>query len=178
MKSVTVKLISLALLLGPLDATAARAENHTGAAKEWSKSGFGSSKKFKCLKPSCGGKKSVVSFDRFGGVSQVPELGIAGGSTLEAEFRRRADVRRTMGAVLKQIVKETGNKGSNISTSYFATDQNVGFNISGYDANDKIHIFGKMIVSDNAVVLIGSQAESPALARRNYNSVAPSLMIN
>jgi hypothetical protein len=56
---------------------------------------------------------TVQSYVSMGG---VPELGVPDGSNLEAEFRRKPEVRRTMAAFLQQLSREPRNKGSSITT--------------------------------------------------------------
>lgn len=170
-------LLALLAVLGSVQL--ARAENAVSIGKEWSKSGFGSSITYRCKQPSCGGKKSIMKVENFGGVSGAPELGIPEGSNLEAEFRRRPEVRRILGAMLQQLAREPSNKGSQITTTYFANSSHAGFNISLAGANKKNeHAIAQLRIKDNKVLLAVSTAESAQMSRRNFKALLPTLGMN
>jgi hypothetical protein len=165
--------VALPILLGM--AQSAFAENPSGPGEEWSRSGFGSNITYKCKQPSCGGPNSIMMTAKFGGISGSPELGIPEGSNVEAEFRRRPEVRRTMGAMLQQLTREGPNKGSRISSSYFTNANYVGFNFTLYNAKAKAHMVAQLRISDNKALMIGGAAETEALARRNFNLILPTI---
>jgi hypothetical protein len=175
MKLRTVKYKLAALLMALGSAQSAFAESPGALGKEWSKSGFGSNVTYKCKQTSCGGPKSRFFTDRFGGIGAVPELGIPSGSNVEAEFRRRPEVRRILAAMLQQVTRQSGSKGSSISTSYFANADNVGFNFTLFDSGQKLHMAAQLRISDNKAIMIASTAETAAMARRNFNLILPTL---
>jgi hypothetical protein len=101
MKTKAANFGALVLLIALGNCQSALAESPSSFNKEWSRSGFGNNITYKCKQPSCGGPKSLMMVSGFGLVSEAPELGIPSGSNLEAEFRRRPEVRRTLGAMLQ-----------------------------------------------------------------------------
>jgi hypothetical protein len=167
------KVLAMLMVLGM--AQSAFAENPSSPGKEWSRSGFGSNITYKCKQPSCGGPNSIMMTARFGGISGSPELGIPSGSNVEAEFRRRPEVRRTLSAMLQQLTREGPNKGSRISSSYFTNANHVGFNFTLYNAKAKAHMVAQLRISDNKALMIGGAAETQALARRNFNLILPTV---
>ena len=107
---------------------------------------------------------------RFGGISGAPELGIPEGSNLEAEFRRRPEVRRILAAMLQQLTREATNKGSQITTTYFANTSYAGFNFSLVGAGKQNeHAAAQLRIKGNKALLAISEAESAHVARRNFN---------
>jgi hypothetical protein len=168
--------LALSILLG--SAQGAFAENPSGLGKEWSRSGFGSNITYKCRQPSCGGPNSIMMTAKFGGISGSPELGIPDGSNVEAEFRRRPEVRRTLAAMLQQLTREGPNKGSRISSSYFTNADYVGFNFTLYNAKAKAHMVAQLRISDNKALMIGGAAETESLARRNFNLILPTVKVD
>ena len=178
MKLRVTKFRMLALMLAFSGTQDAMAESKGGADKEWTRSGFGSSPNYKCRQPSCGGAKSRFFSQRFGGIGAVPELGVPSGSNLEAEIRRRPEVRRILAAMLQQVVKESGNKGSGISTTYFANAGHVGFNFTAFDARGKMHMAMQLRINDDKALMIGSMAETLPLARRNFKLLVPNVKGN
>jgi hypothetical protein len=165
--------VALPILLGA--AQSAFAENPSGPGKEWSRSGFGSNITYKCKLPSCGGPDSIMMTAKFGGISGSPELGIPDGSNVEAEFRRRPEVRRILGAMLQELTRHGPNKGSRITASYFANADYAGFNFTLYNAKAKAHMVAQLRISDNKALMIGGAAETQALARRNFNLILPTV---
>ena len=160
----------LALLLTFGSVQSALAENSIGVGKEWSRSGFGNAITYRCKQPSCGGKRSIMRVQRFGGISGAPELGIPEGSNLEAEFRRRPEVRRILAAMLQQLTREAPNKGSQITTTYFANTSYAGFNFSLVGAGKQNeHAAAQLRIKGNKALLAISEAESAQVARRNFN---------
>lgn len=174
MKTVASRIIALASLVSLGTVTSALAENSAGIGKEWSKSGFGSNLTYKCKQPSCGAK-SVMKVAKFGGFNEVPELGIPSGSNVEAEFRRRPEVRRILAAMLQQVVKESRNKGSSLTSAYFTKPEYVGFNFSAFDAKDGVYGVFQLRIWDNKALMIVSQGETAAVARRNLNALLPTI---
>jgi hypothetical protein len=166
---------ALAVLFALGAVQSAFAENPAGLGKEWSRSGFGSNVTYKCRQPSCGGPNSQMMVARFGGISGSPELGIPSGSNVEAEFRRRPEVRRTLAAMLQQLTREGPNKGSRISSSYFTDANYVGFNFTLYNVKAKAHMVAQLRISDNKALMIGGAAETQALAQRNFNLLLPTV---
>lgn len=157
----------------------APAENAVSIGKEWSKSGFGSSRTYRCKLTSCGGKKSIMKVESFGGVSGAPELGIPEGSNLEAEFRRRPEVRRILAAMLQQLTRESPNKGSQVTTTFFANSSHAGFNFSLVRAGKQNeHATAQLRIKDNKVLLAVSTAESAQMSRRNFKVLLPTLGMN
>ncbi len=108
-------------------------------------------------------------------MERFPELGIPSGSNVEAEFRRRPDVRRIFAAVLKQLIKEGPIKGSSFKSTYFANADYVGYNFSSYEPGKKVYVVGQMRISDNAAVMIGGAAETAERARKNLNTILPTI---
>jgi hypothetical protein len=168
--------LALSILLG--SAQGAFAENPSGLGKEWSRSGFGSNITYKCRQTSCGGPNSIMMTAKFGGISGSPELGIPSGSNVEAEFRRRPEVRRTLAAMLQQLTRDGPNKGSRISSSYFTNANYVGFNFTLYNAKAKAHMVAQLRISDNKALMIGGAAETESLARRNFNLILPTVKVD
>jgi hypothetical protein len=168
--------LALLILLG--SSQGAFAENPSGPGKEWSRSGFGSNITYKCRQPSCGGPNSIMLTAKFGGISGSPELGIPSGSNVEAEFRRRPEVRRTLAAMLQQLTRDGPNKGSRISSSYFTNENYVGFNFTLYNAKAKAHMVAQLRISDNKALMIGGAAETESLARRNFNLILPTAKVD
>jgi hypothetical protein len=177
MKSDVLKCFALASVV-VLSASSVFAENASGIGKEWSKSGFGSNITYKCKQPSCGGPNNLMVVQSFGNVSGAPELGIPGGSNLEAEFRRRPEVRRTLAAMLQQFNREPRNKGSSIKTSYFENATYAGFNFTFFDSKRKAHMVAQLRISDNKAVMVGGASDNPANARRNFNIISPAIKTN
>jgi hypothetical protein len=168
-------LLALSLVMGGVQG--ALAGDAAGLGKEWSKSGFGSNVTYKCKQPSCGGPNSQMMVARFGGISGSPELGIPGGSNVEAEFRRRPEVRRTLAAMLQHLSRTGANKGSRISSTYFTNADYVGFNFTLYDAKEKTHMVAQLRILDNKAFMIGGIAETAPMARRNFNLVLPTVRV-
>jgi hypothetical protein len=175
MKARAVKQKLLVLLLALGAAQSALAENPAGIGEEWSKSGFGSNITYKCRQPSCGGPDSIMMTAKFGGISGSPELGIPDGSNVEAEFRRRPEVRRTLGAMLQELTRHGPNKGSRITSSYFANANYAGFNFTLYNAKANAYLVAQLRINDNKALMIGGAAGTAAMARRNFNLVLPTV---
>jgi hypothetical protein len=173
MKSAAAKIVSLVLLLGLAGMSSAMAQSSDGIGKEWSKSGFGSKVIYKCKQPTCGGPNNMMTVQSFGSISGAPELGIPGGSNLEAEFRRRPEVRRTLAAMLQQFNREPRNRGSSIKTAYFENANYAGFNFTFFDPKRKVHMVAQLRISDNKAVMVGGASDNPANARRNFNIISP-----
>lgn len=152
------------------------AENAASMSKEWSKSGFGNSVTYRCRQPSCGGEGSMMKVQSFGVISGAPDLGIPDGSNVEAEFRRRPEVRRILAAMLQQLTRQAPNKGSKITTTYFANQSYAGFNFSLVGAGKKDEYSAAQLrIKGNRALLAISEAESPQIARRNFNSLLNTL---
>jgi hypothetical protein len=175
MKAHALKQNLLALAVSLSAAQSAQAENPAGIGKEWSKSGFGSKITYKCRQPSCGGPNSIMMTAKFGGISGSPELGIPDGSNVEAEFRRRPEVRRTLGAMLQELTRHGPNKGSRITSSYFANADYAGFNFTLYNAKANAYLVAQLRINDNKALMIGGAADTAAMARRNFNLVLPTV---
>jgi hypothetical protein len=168
-RAVRPNLLALIFALGA--AQNAFAGDSAGLGSEWSRSGFGSDITYWCKQPSCGGPNSLMKVSRFAGAGEVPELGIPNGSNIEAEFRRRPDVRRIFGAMLQQMTREGPTKGSRIASSYFTNANYVGFNFTLSNAKSKGHLVGQLRISDNKALMIGGAAETETVARRNFNLI-------
>ena len=165
-------LLTAALLLG--GAHAATADN-ARIGKDWAKSGFGSSVKYKCKQQSCGGPKNVMMVQSLGSISGAPDLGIPQGSNLEAEFRRRPEVRRTLSAMLQQLVREPRNKGKSLKTSYFENVDHAGFNFTLFDPDEGVHMVVQLRIQNNKAILVGGASDTLDAARRNFNLIVPTL---
>jgi hypothetical protein len=166
-------LFALAVCLGP--SQGAFAENPSGPSKEWSKSGFGSNITYKCRQPSCGCADSIMMTAKFGGISGSSELGIPDGSNVEAEFRRRPEVRRILGAMLQELTRHGPNEGSRITCSYFANADYAGFNFTLYNAKANAYLVAQLRINDNRALMIGGAAGTAGMARRNFNLVLPAV---
>ncbi len=175
MKARALKQNLLVILLVLSAAQSALAENPAGIGKEWSKSGFGSNITYKCRQLSCGGPDSIMMTAKFGGISGSPELGIPDGSNVEAEFRRRPEVRRILGAMLQELTRHGPNKGSRITSSYFANANYAGFNFTLYNAKANAFLVAQLRINDNKALMIGGAAGTAAMARRNFNLVLPTV---
>jgi hypothetical protein len=175
MKAHALKQNLLATLFVLSAAQSALAENPAGIGKEWSKSGFGGNITYKCRQPSCGGPDSIMMTAKFGGFGGAPDLGIPSGSNLEAEFRRRPEVRRTLGAMLQELTRHGPNKGSRITSSYFANASYAGFNFTLFNAKANAYLVAQLRINDNKALMIGGAAETAAMARRNFNLVLPTV---
>jgi hypothetical protein len=174
MKSRVLMTFALASLISFVS-PAAFAESPAGIGKEWSKSGFGSNLTYKCKQESCGGPNNFMMVQSFGGISGAPELGVPGGSNLEAEIRRRPEVRRTLAAMLKQLTREGATKGSTSSTTYFANADYAGFSMTFFNAQKKQYLAAQLRINDNKAVLIGGAGETAAAAKRNLNIILPTV---
>jgi hypothetical protein len=175
MKARALKQNLLVILLVLSAAQSATAENPAGIGKEWSKSGFGSNITYKCRQPSCGGPNSQMMVARFSGISGSPELGIPDGSNVEAEFRRRPEVRRTLAAMLQELTRHGPNKGSRITSSYFANANYAGFNFTLYNAKANAFLVAQLRINDNKALMIGGAAGTAAMALRNFNLIMPTV---
>jgi hypothetical protein len=178
MKMFSAKSGLLALSLVLSGAQGALAGDGSPLGKEWSKSGFGSNVTYKCKQPSCGGPNSQMMVARFGGISGSPELGIPGGSNVEAEFRRRPEVRRTLAALLQHLTREGPTKGSSIKSAYFTDANYVGFNFTLSNAQQKVYMVGQLRINDNKAFMIGGGADTAAVARRNFNLILPTVKVD
>jgi hypothetical protein len=178
MKAFSAKsgLLALSMLLG--GAQGALAGDTVGIGKEWSRSGFGGKVTYKCKQPSCGGPNNMMIVQSFGSISGAPQLGIPSGSNLEAEFRHRPEVRRTLAAMLQQFGREPRNKGTSFKTSYFENSTYAGFNFSFFDSNKRVHLVGQLRISDNKVIMVGGASYIAAAARRNFNIISPAIKTN
>ncbi len=175
MKASAAKLLFMALFIALGGVPSALAESSAALGKEWSKSGFGSNITYKCRQPSCGGPKSLMVVTNLGGFSGAPELGIPAGSNLEAEFRRRPEVRRILGAMLQQLGRHGPNKGSRITTSYFQNASYAGFNFTLINAKANAYMVAQLRITDSKAIMIGGAAQTAAIARRNFNLVLPTV---
>ena len=175
MKVQPIKSKTLALLIALCSAQSSFAETPGALGKEWSRSGFGGNITYKCRQPSCGGPNSLMMVMKLGGISGAPELGIPSGSNLEAEFRRRPEVRRTLGAMLQQLTRQGPNKGSRITSSYFANANYAGFNFTLFNAKANAYMAAQLRISGSKAIMIGGAAETQALARRNFNLILPTV---
>jgi hypothetical protein len=173
MKTLAIRSLTFGLLLALGSASVALSES--AISKEWSKSGFGSNVTYKCKQDSCGGANSQMMAARFGGISGSPELGIPGGSNVEAEFRRRPEVRRTLAALLRQLTREGPTKGARITSSYFTNADYVGFNFTLSNSAQKVYLAGQLRISDNKAVMIGGAAQTAERARKNLNTILPTI---
>jgi hypothetical protein len=175
MKAGAIKSTVLAVMIASGGAQYANAENPAGIGKEWSRSGFGSNITYKCRQPSCGGPNSIMLVSKFGEFGGAPELGIPSGSNLEEEFRRRPEVRRILGAMLQELTRHGPNKGSRITSSYFANANYAGFNFTLYNAKANAYLVAQLRINDSKALMIGGAAGTAAMARRNFNLVLPTV---
>jgi hypothetical protein len=147
-----------------------------GIGPEWSKSGFGSSVTYSCKQVSCGGPSNFMMRSSVGGISGAPALGVPSGSNLEAEIRRRPEVRRTLAAaMLQKLTREGAAKGSTFSTSYFANADYAGFSMTFNDAERKSYIAAQIRINDNKAILIAGAGGTAAAAKRNLNIILPTV---
>lgn len=132
-------------------------------ADQWAKSGGGSQTVYRCKNETCGGKKTEVFAARFYGAGAMPELGIGGEKDLESEFRSRPSVRNTLSAMLRRMVTTDGDQSASISMNYYSNSNQVGYVIKGFSPKENSHIYGKVVIDGNEVLLVG--ASSPDASR-------------
>ena len=178
MKTVASQIMILASLIALGGASDAFAEDPAEIGKEWSKSSFGRNTTYKCTQPACGGKKSLMMVQIVGPVGDTPELEEPSAYSLEAEFRRSPEMRSIYAGIFKQLTREGPNEGSSITSSYFANGDYVGLDYTLSNAKRNIFVVAQLRISNNKALMIGCTAETPALARRNFNLVLSTVKAN
>jgi hypothetical protein len=168
----------VAVVTGLASTRPSLAQSSAAFGSEWSKSGFSGALKYKCKQPSCGGKKSAMHVRNFGQTSGAPQLGIPEGSNLEAEFRRRPEVRRILAGMLQQLTREGPNKGSKITTGFFTKSNHVGVNLTVFSPKENLHLAAQLIIEGNKALLAGGEAETAERARQNLNLLLPTLPLD
>jgi hypothetical protein len=147
------------------------AEKPAALGKEWSKSGFGREVTYRCKQPSCGGPTSLMVVARFGMASGIPELGIPDGSNIEAEFRRRPEVRRILNAMLRQLAREGSTKAYSFNSAFFTNTEYVGFNFRFFHPIRNVYMNAQLRISGNKAYMIAGAAQSEERAQRNLSII-------
>jgi hypothetical protein len=157
-------MLAMSLLVAGCQSTVQQGPGFANAfpSSEWGKRALGNTTAYECKVESCGGTKSVIHYASFASYGSSPELGIAGGKKLEAEFRSRASVRTTLVAMLRQTLRSEEDREVQLNMNYFTNDSYVGYVISGFSPKTGHHILGEARIDDNSVILIGVSSANTA----------------